>query len=142
MANAAQKKTTTSTATIIDSSIGLLNSKLPIEKIGLKSNSFRPGAGKPQPASPKWQLPEASEDVSSALTTDSFVVTHGYGNLGVSAWPEATVRHWNLMGFSPIPHGGALHHSGIIEDCKDPGAIRPSCGQTWPLPVLRCCDGR
>ena len=34
---------------MIASSIGLVKSKLPTLKIGLKSNELRPGAGKPQP---------------------------------------------------------------------------------------------
>src|SRR6478609_2440840 len=98
LANAAQKKPTTSRAQMIDSSIGLVKSTLPTEKIGLNSNSPRPGAGKPQPES-KWQ-PASEASWTSAPTTDSFVLTHGYGNLGVSAWPEATVRHWNSLDFS------------------------------------------
>ncbi len=79
LAKAAQKKPTTISMQITARSIGLVKPKLPTEKIGLKLNELRPGAGKPQFAL-MWHPTSAS--ILWALTRDSFVVTHKNSNLG------------------------------------------------------------
>lgn len=58
---------------MIARSIGFVKSKLPMLKIGLKSNEWRPGAGNAQSAL-IWHPLSASS--VWALTRDSFVVTH------------------------------------------------------------------
>src|SRR5918992_3378320 len=75
------------------SSITLLNSYPPTVAIGLKRNECRPGAGKPHPSDMIRQLQSKASWVWSALTAGSFGVTHGYGNLVVSARHGAAVRH-------------------------------------------------
>jgi hypothetical protein len=66
----------------------------------------------------------------SALTTDSFVVTHSYGNLGVSARRSATVRHfdWILVSRTGEGGGGAEARPCTAGDVETGGvwsAIRP-----------------
>ena len=55
------------------SSIGLVNSKPPMLKNGLKMNEWRPGAGN---AAAVLDVASASASSVWALTRDSFVVTH------------------------------------------------------------------
>src|SRR5690606_9479428 len=125
---AAQKKRITTSEPISASNITLLKYRLlsPSPQRGSKTNECSPGDGKPQP-SKMWQsVSKASTCVGSALTAGSFGVTHGLGNLVVSARHEAADRH----GTGVTAVGAAGAHRASRCGRRHLGCPRPRC-RSW-----------